>query len=171
MHNPLTKEQMEKIDRRYRKCGWSIKKIAKDLHISDKRVSAYLRRELKPEAVKPSKKIVGSSNKKQGKKPSLFVASVATAIKNYEEASLECTDTIYKTILTELIDVLSAKKRSKEEVMKKTNRMLDELNEAIMRVTFEAAAAAILTMPPSFKKMFLENIDKNPIDEVKKFRK
>lgn len=172
MHNPLTKEQIEKIDRRYRKCGWTIKKIARDLHISDKRVSAYLRGELKAESCKPSKPCIGGCHKKTNNKVSPFVAAVATAVKNYEDASIACTDVIYKTILTELIDVFSCTKyKSKKEIEKKMNRRLNELNEAIMRVTYEAAAAAILTMPPTFKKMFIENLDKNPSDEVKKIKK
>ena len=43
MVKSFTKEEKEKIDRLYRKDGWSIKKIAHHLKVSDKRVSAYLK--------------------------------------------------------------------------------------------------------------------------------
>lgn len=40
--SPLTAEQQEKVNRR-RRLKWSIEKIARDLHVSEKRVSAYLK--------------------------------------------------------------------------------------------------------------------------------
>lgn len=40
--SPLTAEQKGMVERR-RKQGWSIEKIARELHVSEKRVSAYLK--------------------------------------------------------------------------------------------------------------------------------
>lgn len=72
--SPLTADQQEKVFRRRRQ-GWSIEKIARDLHVSEKRVSAYLKSmEVQLESTsakkpKEGKKIADKKAAKADKKP------------------------------------------------------------------------------------------------------
>ena len=159
MHKPLTKEQKEKIDWLYRERGWSIKKIAKHLHIGDKRVSAYLRG--KPCGCectkKPDKKVNDS-----------FLVTVKGLAKTYEKACSNFVDTVYKIILEEISDLLSTKKITKKECEKRVDGRLDRLFDASMNLTYSAGCAAVFTMPPRFKRLWLESILRNPKEVIKK---
>jgi hypothetical protein len=72
--SPLTAEQQEKVIRRRRQ-NWSIEKIARDLHVSEKRVSAYLKsmavQKETTSAKKPKegKKVADKKSAKADKKP------------------------------------------------------------------------------------------------------
>ena len=107
MHKPITKEQKAKMDWLYRERGWSIKKIAKHLHIGDKRVSAYLR----------GKPCGCECNKKPEKKVNdSFLVTVKGLAKSYENACSNFVDTVYKIILEEISDLLSTKKITKNAI-------------------------------------------------------
>ena len=159
MHKPLTKEQKEKIDWLYRERGWSIKKIAKQLHIGDKRVSAYLR----------GKTCRCECNKKPDKKVNdSFLVTVKGLAKTYEKACNNFVDTVYKIILEEISDLLSTKKITKKECEKRVDGRLDRLFDASMNLTYSAGCAAIFSMPPRFKRLWLESILRNPKEAIKK---
>ena len=159
MTKPLTKEQKEKIDRLYRERGWAIKKIAKHLHIGDKRVSAYLR----------GKPCGCDCNKKPDKKVNeLFLVTVKGRAKAYEEACSNFVDTVYKIILEEISDLLLPKKITKKECEKRVDGRLDRLFNASMNLTYSAGCAAIFSMPPKFKRLWLESILRNPKEAIKK---
>lgn len=72
--SPLTADQQEKVFRRRRQ-GWSIEKIARDLHVSEKRVSAYLKsmaallESTSAKKPKEGKKIADKKAAKADKKP------------------------------------------------------------------------------------------------------
>ena len=167
MITPLTKEQKEKIDNLYRKRGWSIKKIAKQLHIGDKRISAYLRG--KQEFVKPCG--CESNNKPKDKNKDCFLNTVNGIVKTYEEACYNFVDTVYKTMLEEISDLLSTKKITKKEWEKRADARLSKLFDVSMDMTYSAGCAALFTMPPRFKMLWLESLKRNPADAVKKVEK
>lgn len=159
MHKPLTKEQKTKMDWLYRERGWSIKKIAKHLHIGDKRVSAYLR----------GKPCGCECNKKPNKKVNdSFLVTVKGLAKTYEKACNNFVDTVYKIILEEISDLLSTKKITKKECEKRVDGRLDRLFDASMNLTYSAGCAAIFSMPPKFKRLWLESILRNPKEAIKK---
>ena len=159
MHKPLTKEQKEKIDWLYRERGWPIKKIAKHLHIGDKRVSAYLR----------GKPCGCECNKKPDKKVNdSFLVTLKGISKTYEKACSNFVDTVYKIILEEISDLLSTKKITKKECEKRVDGRLDRLFDASMNLTYSAGCAAIFSMPPKFKRLWLESILRNPKEAIKK---
>ena len=159
MHKPLTKEQKEKIDWLYRERGWPIKKIAKDLHIGDKRVSAYLR----------GKPCGCECNKKPEKKVNdSFLVTVKGLAKAYEKACSNFVDTVYKIILEEISDLLSTKKITKKECEKRVDENLNRLFNASINLTYSAGCAAVFMMPPNFKQLWLESILRNPKEAIKK---
>lgn len=159
MITPLTKEQKGKIDWLYRERGWSIKKIAKQLHIGDKRVSAYLR----------GKPCGCECNKKPDKKLNdSFLVTVKGLAKTYEKACNNFVDTVYKIILEEISDLLSTKKITKKECEKRVDGRLDRLFDVSMNLTYSAGCAAIFLMPPKFKRLWLESILRNPKEAIKK---
>lgn len=159
MHKPLTTEQKEKITILYRERGWSIKKIAKHLHIGDKRVSAFLR----------GKPCGCECNKKPAKQETdEFLITVKGLVKAYEKACNNFVDVVYKTILEEISDLLTTKKVTKKECEKRVDARLDRLFNAAMNMTYSAGCAAIFTMPPRFKRMWLENLLRNPKEAMKK---
>ena len=159
MHKPLMKEQKEKIDWLYRERGWSIKKIAKHLHIGDKRVSAYLR----------GKTCGCECNKKPGKKVNdSFLVTVKGLAKSYEKSCSNFVDTVYKIILEEISDLLSTKKITKKECEKRVNGRLNRLFDASMNLTYSAGCAEVFTIPPRFKRLWLESILRNPKEAIKK---
>lgn len=158
MQKPLTEEQMEKIDRRRNKSGWSIKRIAKDLHISDKRVSAYLRGNQKPEAKK---------DKNPAKNKDAFLTTVKTSIEGASNAISGCADVIYDTILEVICDLFSDKKFTKKELKEKFNKRFDKLADAIGDAAYSTGVAVIFTMPPEFKKLWVESLMRNPKDAAK----
>ena len=68
MHKPLTEQQKWEIKNRRFKANWSIKRIARDLGISDRRVSAFLNDFSKEEYRK-------SKQKESTKTPKLHILS------------------------------------------------------------------------------------------------
>lgn len=166
MITPLTKEQKEKIDNLYRERGWSIKKIAKQLHIGDKRISAYLKGKMDSSSVKPCG--CESNKKPKDKKKDGFLVTVDRVVKAYEEACYNFVDTVYKTMLNEISDLLSTKKITKKECEKRVDARLNKLFDVSMDLTYSAGCAALFTMPPRIKMLWLESILRNPKEAIKK---
>ena len=162
MHTPLTKEQMDKIVRRYRKCGWSIKRIAKELHISDKRVSHYLKGgccDYKVVAEKPK-------NGKGEKGVDLFSKIVKESCSKLNKGIFDYSDLVCRTILEELLDVLKHE-TSVKEGMKNSEARVRKLRDSLAEVLIEAGIAVIWTMPPALKKLWMDNIGRDPQAEFK----
>ena len=149
MKSPLTEKQQKEIERLYRKSGWSIKKIAKHLHISDKRVSAFLRGK-------------GGDCGITTKEP--FQIAVEHAVKICGESIAKCTDTIYRTILESLLEVLEGANggKSPKAYDKKTDKMLSKLYDALAEAIYNTSVAVLFTMPKKFKNIWVSNIDNEP---------
>lgn len=137
MTKELTEKQKEQIDRRYRKCGWSIKRIAKDLHISDRRVSAYLKGLVcKPSGKEPS----------QNKKPDTFAEYVTVftdgePVKGFIAA-------LHKLLLDDILAITTGKATSKKAIEK----VLDEVFETFVEAATVIAICTMLEMPDSIKE-------------------
>lgn len=149
MHKPLTTEQKEKITILYRERGWSIKKIAKHLHIGDKRVSAFL-------CGKPCG--CGCNKKPAKQETDEFLITGKGLVKAYEKACNNFVEVVYKTILEEISDLLTTKKVTKKECEKHVDARLNRLFNSAMNMTYSAGCAAIFSMPPRLKRMWLENL-------------
>ena len=164
MHKPLTTEQKEKVTYLYRERGWSIKKIAKGLHIGDKRVSAYLKGKMgsgKPCGCEPHKKPESTGK-------AAFLKTVKGLAKSYETACNSFATTVYKIILEEISDLFCSQKHTKKECEKRADARLERLFDAVMNVTYSAGCAALFTMPPGFKKIWLDNLSNDPSVAMKK---
>lgn len=154
MHNPLTKEQMKKVDELYRNRSWSIKKIAKELRISDRRVSAFLRGDMKGE--KEKKESNGNKD--------FFQAAVKESVKEYERNCEHLTKVLYITILEEVKDTLGHKSWSKAELNNVVDKRLGRLFNAIVDATTMAVCEVMFTMPRKLKVLWAKSLDREPND-------
>ena len=175
MNSPLTKEQQAEVTRLYRESGWSIKKIAKILHISDRRVSAFLRGKMGTAGIskpcKPSKagkKPCCCKQKKGKKEQDPFVSMVREGCQQFEEAAYDFVAAVDSCVVEGLEDVLSAEKISKKQMAKRMEKRLNTLLESSVEMFFNAAIAMVFTMPVGFKKLWLSSIERDPKDALSK---
>lgn len=164
MFKSFTKEEKDKIDRLYRKDGWAIKKIARHLKVSDKRVSAYLRGKM-------DEKPLDSFGKEECQKidgvKDEFLSDVKESIKIHAESCDKFVAALHSVILDVVIEVLTEDNLPKKEIKKRCHERLDKLFKATMDVTFAAGSAAIFTMPPRYKKACLANLHTDPLKCLK----
>ena len=160
MVKAFTKDEKEKIDSLYRKDGWSIKKIARHLRVSDKRVSAYLRGKMEDKPLDSSSKdecleIAGGKDE--------FLLAVKEIVKTHAESCYKFVEAFRSVILDEICELLTEDKLTKKEIKKRCNERLDRLFKATMDVTYSAGCAALFTMPPRYKKAWVANISTDPL--------
>jgi hypothetical protein len=127
--------------------GKSIKSIAKEMHISDKRVSAFLR-------PIEEKKRKHKANKR------LFDRFVAHACSYSNDAVKEFVATISASQLSQIQNVLVG--RSKKEQKIELRKSLEELFETFLGASMSLADVAIWTMPAKYKKLWMSNILEEP---------
>ena len=145
MHKPLTKLQKEQIDRRYREYFWPIKKIAKELHISDRRVSAYL-----------GGKMVDTSN----------VSDKPNDKKDRKYKSIAEVSQSKNPSFADFIDAFAAdaSKPNKEKV----RAALDELFKGFVDAVSVLAMGALYAMPKRLKQTWIAHVNKEPIFRLAK---
>lgn len=160
MVKSFTKEEKEKIDSLYRNDGWPIKKVARHLGVSDKRVSAYLKGEMEE---KPLDSCGKDECLKEEVTKGEFLSCIKGMIKTHADSCYKFVDAVYTVILEEVLEVLTEKKLSKKVVTKRCNERLDRLFKATMDVTYAAGCAAIFTMPQRYKKAWADNVLTDPL--------
>ncbi|MBO6031745.1 MAG: helix-turn-helix domain-containing protein [Prevotella sp.] len=162
MRNPISNEQGKEAVR-LRKDGMTIKAIARKLHICDKRVSDYLKRS-KSESEASG---CGKSSKCKKNAKDFFLMAVKEVADNYEKACCQFVDTIHKTAIEDFIDILTDKKNdTKKSREKRVKARLDKIFDALQEVTYSAGCAAIFTMPPDFKKLWMDSIARDPMEAI-----
>ena len=170
MHKPLTKLQKEQIDRRYREYFWPIKKIAKELHISDRRVSAYLGGKMvdtsnvsdKPND-KKDRKYKSIAEVSQSKNPSFadfidaFAADASMSVSGF-------ISELHKHFMADMEQILMGKKPNKEKV----RAALDELFKGFVDAVSVLAMGALYAMPKRLKQTWIAHVNKEPIFRLAK---
>ena len=164
----FTEEEKDKIDCLYRKDGWAIKKIARHLKVSDKRVSAYIK------GMMEDKPIDSCGNDECKKKIDAgkdeFLSYVKESIKIHAESCYKFVEAVNSFILGEVIEVLTEDKLQKKEIKKRCYERLDKLFKETMDMTHAAGIASVLTMPPCYKKAFLSNLHIDALGCINKSR-
>lgn len=127
--------------------GKSIKAIAKDMHISDKRISAFLR----PIEEKKRKHEV---NKR------LFDRFIAYACSHAHDAVNELVAAISESQLSQIQNVLVGKPKKEQKI--ELRRSLEALFETFLDASMRMAVVAMWTMPANFKKLWMYNIFEDP---------
>ena len=152
----LTEEQKKKVDHLYRVKLWPIKKIAKSLHIGDKRVSAYLKgKPAKTTATKPSKDCCGC----EGNRAKLLGKMIHGMSDQAERTSKEFIGAMIVSVLDIVNEIMESKKFNKKVWDKRCKNLLMKFGEAASSVF----AVSLFAMPKAFKKAFINCIDvENP---------
>lgn len=168
MVKSFTKEEKDKIDRLYRKDGWAIKKIARHLKVSDKRVSAYIKGMMEDKPIDSCGKDECKKKIEEGKDE--FLSYVKESIKIHAESCYKFVETLHSFILDDVCEVLTEDKLPKKEIKKRCYERLNKLFKATMDVTHAAGIAAALTMPPCYKKACLSNLHIDALGCINKSR-
>lgn len=167
MKTPLDDKQKAAIDG-LRKKGKSIKAIAKAIHVSDKRVSAYLK------GRKSECSCHGKGSAQKNKKDP-FGEMVKMSINNFGESVSECAAIIDETVLGCLHEILedisSNKKTSKKNLQRHIHKRLDCLFTGLSSAMHDAAVAMIFNMPSKMKKLWVDSINRDPREVWKKGKK
>lgn len=161
MVKSFTKEEKDKIDSLYRKDGWAIKKIARHLKVSDKRVSAYIKGMMEDKPIDSCGK--SECRKKIEANKGEFISFTKEMVHNHAESCYRFVDAFNSFILDVVIEIFTEEKLPKKEIKKRCAERLNKLFKATMDVTLAAGCSAILTMPPECKKGWLENLRTNPL--------
>lgn len=152
----LTEEQKKKVDNLYREKHWPIKKIAKELHIGDKRVSAFLNgKKMNPAASKPAK----GCCKHESQQEVLLGKLIRGMSKSAETESKDFIASLLGAVLDIVTEVVEAKKFNRKVWDKRGRKLLASFGLASSAVS----AFSLFAMPKSFKKSFINCIDvENP---------
>lgn len=143
----LTKEQQERA-LALRKEGKSIKRIAKELHIHDKRVAYFIR----PIEEKAN---VHKHNKK------LFKEFLKYSFKETDKSCRTFVAQINENLLSLLEGQLLGKGGSKER-KQEVQEMLTNLLTSYVGAAMEVAALSFWTMPAKYKKLWLYMAGEEP---------
>ena len=164
----LTQEQQKKVDA-LRAKGKPIRAIARELHIDDKRVSAYLKKRC--ESKKCNCKIVGKA------KPAYVAKKEEKPLDSLLEFfGLEASDDVCKltSALTQLIIYVAntlqdgdEKEFSPKKMHEEMNKVYDAFTEAVSTI----CAATIMAMPKKFKEFWIANVHNEPTSAKKKAKK
>ena len=150
-------EQEKKAVLKKRENGKSIKAIAKEMHISDKRISAFL----KPIEEKKRKH---DANKK------LFDRFVALSCSHADDAVNEFVSAISDSQLSQIQNVLVGKPKKEQKI--ELRKSLEELFETFLDASMRMAVVAMWTMPAKYKKLWMYNLCEDPkmpgVDDRKK---
>ena len=163
MHKQFSKTQQKKIDRLYRKEKWSIRAIARILQVSDKRVSAYLRREKMAGEEPPCTSACCHGKHKTTKAIDPFCAMGKKVAKWADDALCDCAAYVHETIMDCIKNVLVAKKNmTKKEIEKVLDKQLNGLYGFLGSAMSKVALATFWSLPASTKKVWIGSIFKEP---------
>lgn len=167
MKTPLDDKQKAAVDK-LRESGKSIKAIAKEIHVSDRRVSAYLN-ERKCECSCKGK--VSSPKKVKDK----LVEMETLTRNNFEKSVANCTKIIYDSVVCGILEGIEGfrtdKHISKKNQQKKIHKRLDSLFFGLSTAMYEAAVAMMFSMPSKLKKLWVDSINRDPWEECEKGKK
>lgn len=127
--------------------GKSIKAIAKEMHISDKRISAFLR----PIEEKKRKHEV---NKR------LFDRFVALSCSHANDAVNEFVAAISDSQLSQIQNLLVGKPKKEQKI--ELRKSLEQLFETFLDASIRMAVVAMWTMPAKYKKLWMYNVMEEP---------
>ena len=148
----LSKSDKKLIDKLYRKDKWPIKLIAKELHISDRRISAYLRGECCNEKpVPPKQKKEEDFTAKMEKRLAKLVNELG---KQADEACTDFIAELHKVMLDVINELMECKKFNKKVWNKRLNDMRTKFSYSISA----NAVAMLFAMPKAYKRAFMEFI-------------
>lgn len=132
---------------KFRSKGKSIKAIAKQMHISDKRISAFLRP-------------IEEGKRKHEVNKRLFDRFIAYACSCANDAVNEFVAAVFDSQISQIQNVTSGK--PEKELKKDLHNSLEALFETFLDASMRMAVVAMWTMPAKYKKIWLYNIFENP---------
>lgn len=186
----FTKEQKARIGE-LRGKGWAIKKIARAMHVSDKRVSAYLLCEKGlSKAVKTEKKtakVTKGEAKKVAKKPEVkketeggddciiikvtardkaddkkLASFLEYAAKKSDEAASKFISTLSDGMLSFINRALSREKFTSADTEKFVGGILDRCTDSFLDAAFSVGTAAQWFAPSTIKKLWVDTVGVDP---------
>ena len=140
----LTEDQISVIIKGREK-GLSIKAIARSLHISDKRVAAFVR-----------------LLNEEKKRDMSFHNFVREACNDADKACRHFMATLFSHVYDEMEEVADGKKHTQKEIKKHVKKALNESLDAYMDSALLMAIVAMWTMPAKFKALWLDNCNVDP---------
>lgn len=161
----LSAEQQEKVDA-LRSKGTSIRAIARELHIDDKRVSAYL----KIKGKKCCCKVVGKAKPtKTEKKVEPLDGILEFFGKEASEDVCKFTSVLAQFIIYVVKTLLKGdgKGYSPKQMHGEMNKVYDQFTNTVATI----CAATIMAMPKKFKEFWIANIHNEPAYAKKKAKK
>ena len=148
----LTEEQKAKVDV-LRKKGMSIKAISKELHIDDKRVSAFLKQTNRNGKV-PCCKVVGKAKPQtKHRKPK----SLDEVIDIFGGRACDTTSDFARVLMLFIMYVVKLLHNNKKVSEKDVHKHLDLLCESFTDAASMVSATTVMAMPKKFKEFWLAN--------------
>ena len=152
MATPFTEKEKAEITRLYRKEKKSIKTIAKLLHKSDKRISAFLR----------GKSECDCSGKKATTAEDAFFDVIRCACEDAADKCEKLVSNAYTDILGILLDVLKHGDKDEKKISKVVDVRCNRHNKDFQDAVCSLCGAMIFGMPTKLKRLWIENIDTCP---------
>lgn len=136
-----------------RAAGESIKKIAKKIHVSDKRVASFLRP-------------IEEKKRRHKINKGLFDKFVRLSCANANKTTRDFVATLNDHLLSQIEDVL--KSGNKKDAKKKLRKSLDEIWVKFLDASMQMAIITMWTMPAKYKKLWMYMVCEDPQKSISK---